>query len=857
MSAKSFFDAAPDLFSYFLVKRGARSAECGMNPPRSTVRNPRLKSGDGHKIPSRCLIGLGWFAWLVLAVAGWAAPLTDQEAASAAKGWLRACRQPLKTPLSGEIAGTRTFRGQQGRPLYYVADLRPEGFVIISADTEIEPIIAFSTSGFYDAAPQSPLAALVQADLGARSAVKTVSRNKTANGRLPASGREKWDRLTRSGAGMIQVAGIDTPDDLRVAPFIQSHWNQRKLWAGSAYVACYNYYTPPGEPGEAENYSSGCTSTAWAQIMRYFAYPTQAIGTASFNIQVDGEAATRNLRGGDGSGGPYNWDQMPLAPGPDTTELEQRAIGALLADIGAACNTSYFPEGSAAAMSDAVLTQVFQYRNAMYAYGLDSDFPNKVHPNLDARIPVCFTIHGSNAWHALVGDGYGYNLGTLYYHLNLGWGGRSDAWYNLPTVDTDVYLFSSVDSLFYNIFPASVGEIISGRVTNPNGDAMASVVVTCTGGGQAREAVADAQGVFAFSGVPSDTTYNLSAAKPGIQFALRAVTTGRSKNVESTGNRWRSDLIGYAGENVRVISGRVVRIDDSGVPGVALQFSGGAGSAITDADGFFSLAVPVKWTGAATLSKAGHAFDPPALSFTDVTDNVLCQNVLATWQIFVDRDAVGNNDGSSWADAFTDLSNAMMQAPPGTEIWVAEGLYGLGTNRTDAFECKAGMKIFGGFRGDETSLEQRDWAARVTTLSGEIGDRGGARRQYLSCRHRRQPGAGGRIYHYRRPGRRHLQSVRAGRRRLQPRPGRRFCHRQLPDYRQLGGSGRRRLRGRLFELCRVRQQCAVRGRRLQWDVFKLPDHGQYRSAWRRNAGRHQLGLPGHRQHRHQPRRRRL
>ena len=92
----------------------------------------------------------------------------------------------------------------------------------------------------------------------------------------------------------------------------------------------------------------------------------------------------------------------------------------------------------------------------------------------------------------------------------------------------------------------------------------------------------------------------------------------------------------------------------------------------------------------------------------------------ATWH--VDKDATGSNNGISWENAYTDLQDALASAIDGDDIWVAEGTYTPTTviDRTATFQLKSGVALYGGFNGDETSLDQRVWTDYDTVLSGDV-----------------------------------------------------------------------------------------------------------------------------------------
>ena len=94
--------------------------------------------------------------------------------------------------------------------------------------------------------------------------------------------------------------------------------------------------------------------------------------------------------------------------------------------------------------------------------------------------------------------------------------------------------------------------------------------------------------------------------------------------------------------------------------------------------------------------------------------------------IYVKTDATIGGDGSSWEMAFNDLQDALNKAEPNSEIWVAIGVYipkqtvGGTEERKKSFQLKNGIALFGGFIGDETDLEERNWEINKTILSGDL-----------------------------------------------------------------------------------------------------------------------------------------
>lgn len=95
--------------------------------------------------------------------------------------------------------------------------------------------------------------------------------------------------------------------------------------------------------------------------------------------------------------------------------------------------------------------------------------------------------------------------------------------------------------------------------------------------------------------------------------------------------------------------------------------------------------------------------------------------------LYVDANATGANDGTSWADAFLDLQDALDAAQisgPPVDILIAEGTYrpdrGTG-NRFASFQLLDGVNLYGGYAGDGAEdPNRRDIATQLAVLSGDL-----------------------------------------------------------------------------------------------------------------------------------------
>ena len=126
----------------------------------------------------------------------------------------------------------------------------------------------------------------------------------------------------------------------------------------------------------------------------------------------------------------------------------------------------------------------------------------------------------------------------------------------------------------------------------------------------------------------------------------------------------------------------------------------------------------------ANLSSIENTAHPTPINLTNPVQDATIENNT----IYVTLD--GNGMGTSWLDATNDLQGAIDNANAHyvmtnevVSIWVASGTYHSGDSRSDSFILREGVNVYGGFSGEETSLDSRDYTLNETILSGDIGEK--------------------------------------------------------------------------------------------------------------------------------------
>ena len=355
---------------------------------------------------------------LCLALAASAEPIGNRAARYTAQSYMLAKGKQLSAsqPSLRKASGYTTTGDANEQPYYYVFNAGDDGgYVIVSGDDRVEPILGYVDQGSFD--PDN-----IPENM--RSWLQTYAdeiKYIVVNDIQPDSPLlKKRNRIqgTRHSVGEI----------------LTTRWNQ-----GSPYnITCPKYYKK--EDGTRHYPATGCTATAMAQVLYFYKYPekTKAVipsHSNTYTYTTDGGKTTKTATvttpaiprntviDWDNMRDTYNWIDIDHANAQDT------AVANLMLYCGQAVKMGWGPSSGANFSAEAYINY-FGYDSRAYVgersnYSID-DWFDLLYNEIDLGFPVLFSGFSSGGGHAFVLDGFdGENL----FHLNWGWGGGSNGWF--------------------------------------------------------------------------------------------------------------------------------------------------------------------------------------------------------------------------------------------------------------------------------------------------------------------------------------------------------------------------------------------------------------------------------------------
>jgi hypothetical protein len=318
----------------------------------------------------------------------------------------------------------------------YLFNLSGGGYIIVPISKKLSPVKGYSfESNFENLPPKFKEYIINQLYLAATD--KSLARV------VDTTISDRWDFLENYTPSSNRTLYSYTPN----TTLLTTTWNQEYP---------YNQYFP--KVG-TDTTLAGCVQVAMGQVMNYHQYPARGEGVLKNDIDIySGSKNSGSLVRTDNLKAvlnrDYNWDIMPTSH-DDGLEYQNDELGYLMRDLLVLNKAMVGTTETLASANTSALVENFGYSNTIAKMdNSDSSFISIIKAQIDLEQPVLFSVPG----HMTVADGYKDDSSGNYIHINMGWGGAHNDFYNLD----DSYIYQSNFTTnsgdlraIYNIKPCS------------------------------------------------------------------------------------------------------------------------------------------------------------------------------------------------------------------------------------------------------------------------------------------------------------------------------------------------------------------------------------------------------------------
>jgi hypothetical protein len=316
-------------------------------------------------------------------------------------------------------------------PVYYIFNINEKGFVIVSADDAVAPVLAYSFEGIYSEENPAP-----QFTAWMGQYARQINFAQKTNANPFPSTISAWNHLLYNGPSSF-LPSKGTQD---VEPMINSNWNQ---------PFPYNEMCPADPAGSGGHAIAGCVPVAMGQIMYYYRWPDHGSGSYTY---FDSTYGTQHVNF-DSTW--YRWNNMK-----NTITTSDSGIAQLLYHLGVSVDLKYGPSSSGMYNHKAAyaLRTYFKYSpqtSYVYRDSTTLNWDSLIIAHLNRKMPLYYAGWSvpNIVGHAFVCDGY---QGGDYFHFNFGWSGTDNGYYYLDSITPGGNNFNLAQELIINIYPDTI-----------------------------------------------------------------------------------------------------------------------------------------------------------------------------------------------------------------------------------------------------------------------------------------------------------------------------------------------------------------------------------------------------------------
>jgi hypothetical protein len=308
-----------------------------------------------------------------------------------------------------------------GEACFYVFNVNAShGFIVISAEDNVAPVLAYSDESGFNVNNIAP-----DVSWWLNGYKEQIEEARAKKMQATEEIKSHWESLKTGTGSYMSYGSVKT-----VNPLEQTTWDQ---------LPNYNAMCPYDNTAN-ELTVTGCVATGMAQILRFWSAPTNGAGFHSYSDPKYG------VQSADFGNTTYDWANMPLSVTGANT-----AVATLMYHCGVSVEMTYGiaeTGGSSAyvvssqspvqACAEYALKTYFGYANAVGKVRTDypnkTDWQNLLKTELDAGRPVLYAGFGSGGGHCFDCDGYDANN---FFHFNWGWSGQFDGFFDVDALNPE------------------------------------------------------------------------------------------------------------------------------------------------------------------------------------------------------------------------------------------------------------------------------------------------------------------------------------------------------------------------------------------------------------------------------------